>query len=163
MPVSGMGESPAPEVGWQQLTRSECFELLAVESLGRLAFIDERGPIVVPVNFVLDRHMIVIRTDEGAKLDLAGRGGRVAFEVDRADPATGTGWSVLIRGEAIEVTDPDELARLRELPLRPWAPGAKGHYVRVLPASLSGRRISAPGRDCGGRGPQPPWGIAPDL
>jgi uncharacterized protein len=94
---------------------------------------------------------------------MAGRGGRVAFEVDRADAATRTGWSVLIRGEAIEVTDPCELARLRELPLRPWAPGAKGHYVRILPATLSGRRIVAPDRESGGRGRQPPRGGAPDL
>lgn len=155
-----MGESPAPGASWQQLTRSECFELLAGESLGRLAFVDERGPVVIPVNFVLDRHMVVIRTDEGAKLDMAGRGDRVAFEVDRVDAAGRTGWSVLIRGEAIEVTDPDELARLRGLPLRPWAPGAKGHYVRVLPASLSGRRIGTPGRDPSASGPQPPPGAA---
>jgi nitroimidazol reductase NimA-like FMN-containing flavoprotein (pyridoxamine 5'-phosphate oxidase superfamily) len=137
--------------------------LLAGESLGRLAFVDARGPIVVPVNFVLNRHMVVVRTDEGAKLDMAGGGGRVAFEVDRADAATHTGWSVLIRGEAIEVTDPSELARLRELPLWPWAPGAKGHYVRILPATLSGRRIAAPGRGSGGRGRQPPRGGAPGL
>lgn len=156
-----MGESPAPGDSWQQLTRSECFELLAGESLGRLAFVDERGPVVIPVNFVLDRHMVVIRTDEGAKLDIAGRGARVAFEVDRVDAAERTGWSVLIRGEAIEVTDPDELARLRGLPLRPRAPGAKGHYVRVLPASLSGRRIGAPGEDSGASGRQPPRGAAP--
>ena len=38
-----------------------------------------------------------------------------------------------------------KLARLRKLPLLPWAPGAKGHYVRILPAKLTGRRISAPG------------------
>jgi len=41
------------------------------------------------------------------------------------------------------VTEPDELARLRELPLRPWAPGARDHYARILPAALTGRRITA--------------------
>ena len=51
----------------------------------------------------------------------------------------------MVRGEAVEVTDPAELARLRELPLHPLAPGAKTHYVRILPAMLSGRLISAPG------------------
>jgi uncharacterized protein len=50
----------------------------------------------------------------------------------------------VVRGEAVEVTDPAELARLRELPLHPWAPGAKHRYVRVLPAVLTGRRISVP-------------------
>jgi hypothetical protein len=38
-----------------------------------------------------------------------------------------------------------ELARLRRLPLEAWAPGAKSHYVRILPAVLTGRRIWAPG------------------
>jgi uncharacterized protein len=68
----------------------------------------------------------------------------VAFEVDGTDAATRTGWSVVVRGEAVEVTDPAELARLRGLPLYPWAPGAKSRYVRILPALVTGRRISVP-------------------
>jgi len=130
---------------WQELTKSECFALLARERVGRVAVVDDLGPVVFPVNFVLDRHMVVFRTDEGTKLDAACRGSRVAFEIDGTGTAAHTGWSVLVRGEAIEVTDPIELARLRKLPLDPWAPGAKGHYVRILPAALTGRRIGAPG------------------
>jgi len=141
-----MNERPGRQDRWQELTKSECFELLAREHLGRVAVVDDRGPIVFPVNFVFDRHMVVLRTDEGTKLDAAIKGSRVAFEIDGTDPATGTGWSVVIRGEAVEVTNPAELARLRRLPLRPWAPGAKAHYVRILPAALTGRRIWAPQR-----------------
>jgi nitroimidazol reductase NimA-like FMN-containing flavoprotein (pyridoxamine 5'-phosphate oxidase superfamily) len=137
-----MHEQPGGQNRWQELTKSECFELLAREQLGRVAVVDDLGPIVFPVNFVFDRHMVVLRTDEGTKLDAAIKGSRVAFEIDGADPATRTGWSVVVRGEAVEVTDPVELARLRKLPLRPWAPGAKTHYVRILPAALTGRRIS---------------------
>jgi uncharacterized protein len=135
---------------WLELTKGECFELLAGQRLGRLAFVDALGPIVLPVNFVLDTHMVVIRTDEGTKLDIASHGGRVAFEVDQIDAVTGSAWSVLIRGEAIEVTDGLELARLSTLPLHPLAPGQKSHYVRILPALVTGRRITAagqPGRD----------------
>jgi nitroimidazol reductase NimA-like FMN-containing flavoprotein (pyridoxamine 5'-phosphate oxidase superfamily) len=140
-----MDERPPRRVRWLELTKSECFEMLAGERLGRLAFVDDRGPIVLPVNFVLDNHLIIVRTGEGAKLDAASHGGRVAFEVDRIDASTGTGWSILVRGEATEVTDRSELARLRKLPLNPWAPGRKSHYVRILPAVLTGRRIVAPG------------------
>jgi nitroimidazol reductase NimA-like FMN-containing flavoprotein (pyridoxamine 5'-phosphate oxidase superfamily) len=154
-----MGESPMSRVCWQELSKSECFGLLAQEHLGRVAFVDDLGPIVVPVNFVLDRHMVVFRTDEGTKLDVACRGSRVAFEIDGADEADRTGWSVVVRGEAIEVTDPAELARLRKLPLDPWAPGAKTHYVRVLPAVLTGRRILAPGGPAN-RGGEPQLGAA---
>jgi uncharacterized protein len=100
---------------------------------------------VFPVNFVLDRQMVVFRTDAGTKLDAACHGSRVAFEIDGTDTAARTGWSVLVRGEAIEVTDPAELARLRKRRLDPWAPGDKAQFVRILPAALTGRRISAPG------------------
>ena len=82
-----MGESPASRACWQELSKSECFGLLAQERLGRVAFVDDLGPLVVPVNFVLDRHMVVFRTDEGTKLDAACRGSRVAFEIDGADEA----------------------------------------------------------------------------
>ena len=140
-----MGELPAFQVRWQELSKSECFGLLARVRVGRVAFVDDLGPMVMPVNFVLDRHMVVFRTDGGTKLDAAVRGSRVAFEIDGTDEAARAGWSVVVRGEAVEVTDPAELARLRRLPLRPWAPGAKTHYVRILPAVLTGRRISAPG------------------
>jgi nitroimidazol reductase NimA-like FMN-containing flavoprotein (pyridoxamine 5'-phosphate oxidase superfamily) len=140
-----MNEGPGRQGRWQELSKSECFQLLAQEHLGRVAVVDDRGPVVFPVNFVLDRHMVVFRTDEGTKLDTACRGSRVAFEVDGTDAADRTGWSVVVRGEAVEVTDPAELTRLRKLPPDPWAPGAKTHYVRILPAMLTGRRISAPG------------------
>ena len=140
-----MTEGPRRQVRWQELTKGECFELLAREQLGRVAVVDDRGPIVLPVNFVLDRHMVVFRTDEGTKLDAAIRGSRVAFEIDGTDAAAHTGWSVMVRGEAVEVTDPAELARLRRLRLSPWAPGAKNRYVRILPAKLTGRRISVAG------------------
>ena len=127
----------------RELTRAECFELLAVEQLGRVAVTDDRGPVVFPVNFVLDRHTVVFRTGPGTKLHAASQGRRVCFEADGTDAATRTGWSVLVRGEITEVTDPAELARLRELPLRVWAPGGRDHYVRILPAVLTGRRITA--------------------
>jgi uncharacterized protein len=135
--------APPRQPRWQELTKSECFELLAGEQLGRVAVVDDLGPVVFPVNFVLDRQMVVLRTDAGTKLDAALRGSRVAFEVDGTDAAARTGWSVVVRGEAVEVTGPAELARLRTRRLAPWAPGAKTHYVRILPARLTGRRISA--------------------
>jgi nitroimidazol reductase NimA-like FMN-containing flavoprotein (pyridoxamine 5'-phosphate oxidase superfamily) len=138
--------SPAadePRVRWQELTKSECFELLANEHLGRLAVVDDRGPVVFPVNFVLDRHTVVFRTSEGTKLHAASRGSRVCFEVDGANAAAHTGWSVIVRGEVIEITDRAELVRLRELPLQAWVPGARNRYVRILPTALTGRRIAA--------------------
>ncbi|HUJ05073.1 MAG TPA: pyridoxamine 5'-phosphate oxidase family protein [Streptosporangiaceae bacterium] len=136
-----MAEPRWSEDRWTDLTRSECFALLVAEQLGRIAVVDDQGPVIFPVNFVLDGYMVVFRTGEGTKLDAACLGSRVAFEIDGADAPSRTGWSVLVRGEAVEVTDPAELARLRELPLAPWAPGDRTRYVRILPAAVTGRRI----------------------
>jgi len=141
------GDSPTPDSRWQELTRSDCFELLARHDLGRLAFVDDLGPIVVPVNYLLDHYVLVIRTDEGAKLRAANCGVKVAFEIDGTFAAGRGGWSVLVRGEAFTVSDPVELRRLRQLPVAPLAPGRKSHYIRVLPGVITGRQILGPGGD----------------
>jgi uncharacterized protein len=127
----------------QELTRSECFELLADEHLGRVAVTDDRGPVVFPVNYLLDRHTVVFRPEAGTTLHAASRGSRVCFEADGVDAVARTGWSVIVRGEITEVTDRAELARLAGLPLQVWPAGARDHYLRILPAVLTGRRILA--------------------
>ena len=79
------------EVRWQELTKQECFALLAGQRLGRVVLVDDRGPLALPVNFVVDQHSVLFRTDEGTKLAVASRGARVAFEVDGTEEATRTG------------------------------------------------------------------------
>jgi uncharacterized protein len=128
-----------------ELSRAECLDLLERSHLGRLAFIDSVGvfPIIVPVNYVMYDGAVVFRTGPGAKLAAVVRGGDVAFEVDQIDDAVRTGWSVLVRGTAKEVEDPEDLAELEERHLQAWAPGAKQHYVRVTSNLISGRRIDS--------------------
>jgi uncharacterized protein len=53
--------------------------------------------------------MVVFRTDPGSKLDAAAERELVAFDVDAADEATRTGWSVVVRGALAEVSDPGDL------------------------------------------------------
>ena len=146
VPVSAPAPAEPRPGQVQELARSACFELLANTDLGRVAVTDDWGPVVFPVNYVLDRHTVVFRTEAGTKLHAASRGSRVCFEADGtdgADAAARTGWSVIVRGEITEVTDRAELARLAGLPLRVWPPGARDHYLRILPAVLTGRRIAA--------------------
>jgi nitroimidazol reductase NimA-like FMN-containing flavoprotein (pyridoxamine 5'-phosphate oxidase superfamily) len=145
MSVSVMAELVGSQHRWQELAKSACFDLLAKAPLGRVAFVDHLGPVIFPVNFIVDRHTVVFRTDEGSKLDAACRARRVAFEVDGTDVATRTGWSVLVRGEVVEVTNPAEVARLAAITTEPWAPGDKAHFVRILPTAVTGRQISAAG------------------
>jgi hypothetical protein len=40
------------------------------------------------------------------------------------------------------VTAPEELRRLRSLPLLPWAAGDKEHFVSIKADLISGRRLS---------------------
>jgi uncharacterized protein len=128
--------------GLDVIDRQECMQLLARGGLGRVAVVpDGVRPTVLPVNYVLDGESIVFRTAAGSKLTAALRNGHAAFEIDGADPLGHTGWSVVVAGHAEEITDPDELARAAELPLRPWADGDKPHWVRIPTDRVTGRRI----------------------
>ncbi|MEA3076502.1 MAG: uncharacterized protein QOF60_1410 [Actinomycetota bacterium] len=124
----------------EELERDECLKLVASMSIGRLAVtVDERGPLVVPVNYVLDGEAVVFRSGPGSKL-YALRDTPVSFEVDLIDPVHHTGWSVLIRGVAYEVT-PREV---EHLDVEPWAPGDRRHWIRVLSTAITGRNIRLP-------------------
>lgn len=128
------------------LSADECRALLITHRprLGRLAFVAGEWPIVLPVNYALDGAAVYVRTAAGSKLDAAVRCDRVAFQIDHADEVWEEGWSVLAFGHLRIVDDPDELAHVRRLPLRPWASGDKPHYLCLEIRSLSGRRISFP-------------------
>ncbi|HEY8340454.1 MAG TPA: pyridoxamine 5'-phosphate oxidase family protein [Egibacteraceae bacterium] len=123
-----------------ELTVDECLRLLEHQYVGRIATVRDGLPLVQPVNYVLHEGCVVIRLDYGRLLDEI-HGSQVAFEVDDIDPLYHSGWSVVVQGRAEEVWHPAELEVLRELPLRPWAPGDRDHYVRILPRSITGRRI----------------------
>lgn len=135
--------------GLEILDHDACLELLAGDEVGRLALIDGNVPVVFPVNYVLDGEAVVFRTAPGTKLDLAPRHA-VAFEIDAFDRAERTGWSVVVTGRLEEVTEFDDrtLARVRALPVEPWAGGERAHWLRLVPTRVSGRRI-VPAGDAG--------------
>ena len=117
--------------------------LLASEQVARVGVVEGRVAHVVPVNFALDGDAIVFRTSVGTKLYAASRA-PVTVEVDRIDPTTRSGWSVVARGVAQEITDADRSdvrRRLWGLGLEPWAPGDRPHLVRVPTETLTGRRV----------------------
>jgi hypothetical protein len=65
----------------------------------------------------------------------------IAFEVDRYDSDTRSGWSVLVVGRSSMVTDTAELARLDGYDITPWASGDRSNCVRLRPELITGRRI----------------------
>lgn len=98
-------------------------------------------PEIRPLNYVLHRGSVVVRIGYGTLLDAVHQQ-PVLFEVDHADAARRTGWSVIVRGIAEEIWRSDELEIVRESGLRPWAPGSRDHYVRIISTSITGRRIT---------------------
>ena len=123
------------------LDEDECLRRLAAQHLGRLAVVVDGQPLVFPVNYALHGREIVFRTGAGTKL-LGAAGKRVAFEIDGADNMYHDGWSVMVVGSAIEEREPARLHELDLLPLTPWCPGPKGHWMRVRTAAITGRRIA---------------------
>jgi nitroimidazol reductase NimA-like FMN-containing flavoprotein (pyridoxamine 5'-phosphate oxidase superfamily) len=132
--------------GLEIMDPDECRHLLATEEVGRLGLIDGATPAIFPVNYVLDGEAVVFRTAPGTKLSEGPRH-QVAFEIDAFDRAERTGWSVLVVGHLEEVTEFEGsmLARVRQLPVEPWAGGDKPHWMRLVPTRVTGRRIGPPG------------------
>ncbi|MFE9609750.1 helix-turn-helix domain-containing protein [Streptomyces sp. NPDC006012] len=129
----------APE--FTELSPEDCRSLLSSHGVGRLGVPTASGPVIVPVNYSVIDDAIVFRTAHGATPSLAA-GCQVAFEVDHIDDAFSQGWSVLVRGHARTVADPDEERRLAARAYStPWAGGKRTMWVCIDPYTLTGRRI----------------------
>jgi nitroimidazol reductase NimA-like FMN-containing flavoprotein (pyridoxamine 5'-phosphate oxidase superfamily) len=133
-----------PRTWMEHLSPATCWQMLASTPVGRVGVLNDSAPEIYPVNFVVDHRSIVFRTDPGSKLSGLLRSPAVCFEVDAIDPATTTGWSVLVKGRAEEVRDPHELGRLADIHLHYWALGLKQHWVRIVADQVTGRRLWAP-------------------
>jgi uncharacterized protein len=125
----------------EHLSRDECMRLMGSVPVGRIVYTRQALPAVELVNFALDGGDIIIRTDASGKLAAATRGAVVAFEADSVDARGHTGWSVTVIGHARAVTDSEEIRRLEQIPLTPWAPGKHDHFIRISTAIVNGRRI----------------------
>lgn len=127
--------------GLEVLTFAQCMSLVRSKPLGRLAYVAAGTPVVVPVNHLVDGGSIVFRALAGGKLDAAIVGHAVAFQVDEHDPVRGTGWSVLLQGRA-NLAEDARIERYAE-ELDSWAvpEGADASWVRIIPDTVSGRRL----------------------
>jgi hypothetical protein len=123
------------------LSREECLELLRGAVVGRIGYVADGMATIIPVNFALFDGDIVFCTAKGSTLSWLSLRGRLAFEADESRPVDHEGWSVLVRGVAREVTDPEELAVLRRGHMRSWLRSSHEHWVRISIESISGRAL----------------------
>ncbi|HZQ28319.1 MAG TPA: pyridoxamine 5'-phosphate oxidase family protein [Acidimicrobiales bacterium] len=131
--------------GIEQIDRDECVRLLTSGEVGRFGFVSGGMPEILPVNYTMDGDAVVFATATGTKLWGATRG-PVVFEIDGIDPTTRSGWSVVVHGLAMEVTDleaPALIERVRALAPNPWAGGDRPHLVRIAPRTITGRRVGS--------------------
>ncbi|HEX6395512.1 MAG TPA: pyridoxamine 5'-phosphate oxidase family protein [Acidimicrobiales bacterium] len=124
--------------GAQIVSESDCWEMLATQSIGRVAFALEGQVEIFPVNYAIDGDAIIFRTNVGRKYTGA-KVGEVAFEADSLDPVSKSGWSVVIHGSSRDATQLESAER--PLGCQPWA-GPKEFLVRITPRGISGRRVS---------------------
>lgn len=128
-----------------ELPQAEALRLLGSVPFGRVVFTARALPAIRPVNHLVDRNMIIIRTSLGSALstDIDGTGTVVAYEADEIDPATRQGWSVVVVGRAVPVTDESHQLRYREL-LHPWAAGQRDEIIAISTDLVTGYRLVPP-------------------
>jgi uncharacterized protein len=138
--VTAVSQRRPPTLG--VLSEEECKHLLERHDLGRFALVVDGSPQIFPVNYVYSDDVVVFRTAEGLKLDRSPLA-TVAFEIDGMDAETSTAWSVMVQGTAQNITRTLDARsqRLRELPVKPAAPGKRADWIGIYVHRLSGRRF----------------------
>ncbi len=134
--VVGMSADPS-----EHLSSDECWTLLRMTTVARLAVATDRGPDIFPINFVVDHGTLVFRTAAGTKLLAALANDTVAVEMDGLDLAATKAWSVVVKGHAAEINGVQETIDTFDLPLFPWHESPKNRFIRITPAEVTGRRF----------------------
>jgi nitroimidazol reductase NimA-like FMN-containing flavoprotein (pyridoxamine 5'-phosphate oxidase superfamily) len=127
--------------GLATLGESACWELLPDSGVGRLAWMNPDGRImVVPINYGRDGHTVIMRTGDTELLGRARAGSRVAFQVDDLERGLRSGWTVLFDGTLTEVDDGDQAERLAQL-VDPWLREPRPYVLLLRTTVVTGRSL----------------------
>ena len=128
----------------ETLPIAECFELLAVGTVGRIGFVSTTGLQIIPVNYRLgaDDRIFLKVAPRGALAQLAERSSHVTFEVDYHASDFRIAWSVLMKGRICRLDQAAEVlyAQLPRRPI-PWPGSGSSLAVQFVPRTISGRRL----------------------
>ncbi|MGH7764681.1 MAG: pyridoxamine 5'-phosphate oxidase family protein, partial [Candidatus Dormibacteraceae bacterium] len=86
------------------LDEHRCLEYLHSATLGRVAFRTGEAIDIFPVNYACDGSIVIYRSAVGTRLARAPRE-NVAFEADGWDADEKSGWSVVLKGVALDVSE----------------------------------------------------------
>ena len=149
-------------------SRDKIIQFLNEEQTGRISSIDENGyPQIIPMNFVLINNIVYMHSHiRGEKLDNVKRNSKVGFEVDRnleflpsyffdpndASLADTLYISVVIKGEAVIVSDSTEKALALNALMKKYQPEGKYEpmrenmqvlnqvaVIKILPNEINGK------------------------
>ena len=123
------------------LDETTCRTLLATQAVGRIAYVWNGDPHIVPVNFVVTDDRIVFRSDPGDKVEHLPLH-RVCFEADEVGPTVA--WSVVVHGVARDVTTAlnEEYERMRHQKVATFAVLADPHWIAIDIETIEGRRLT---------------------
>ena len=126
-----------------EIPPDECWELLRTHTLGVLAFVNDEGQQLLPVNFTEIDGFLYFRTNPDTVVaDLAEGHRDVAFAVLFQADSFPTGWNVTVRGSTERVTDSHvESTVLHHPRLDPWVGGERDLVIALSVSTISGRRI----------------------
>src|SRR5690242_12542049 len=124
------------------ISEEDCLRLLRAGTLGRIAFVAEDGPIILPVNYRLAEPpsgpLVAIRTRPGNVIDQAPES--VAFEIDSIDQVHHRGWSVVVRGELMHASSGSAQVR-NYLDSQPWISTDRDAWLLIDPFAITGREL----------------------
>jgi hypothetical protein len=123
----------------REIDEAECWELVRSREVGRVAYVDARGPMVIPITFAVDDGSVLFRVAPYSEVARHLPGARSAIEVDDIDYFTRTGWSVVLRGR-IEMVEGDDVPSPESRPT-PWPEGQRTLLLRLTPDAVTGRRL----------------------
>lgn len=124
------------------LDEQECWSLLDTAVVGMVAFVNDEGQQLVPVNIQVIGQRLYFQIDDTTLLGaLAAGHDDVAVAASHADTMFGHGWNVTVRGTSQRTDDDAIRDALKHSGHRSaWAGGDREVIVEIRPRSVAGRR-----------------------
>lgn len=137
-------DGPGAQEWFEVLSPETCLIFLRSNNVGRIGFVVDEFPVILPVNYRLVDSgagpWLALRTRPGNVIDRADA--HVAFEIDGIEKATRYGWSVLVRGELRHSQAPAEGHTAFDSD--PWLATERDSWLLIEPVAITGRRLHSP-------------------